>query len=194
MPTQAFFSSEEFPFPKKSSFTDLREHCSSRAGGTSANAPPFPLSRSSFFLSPLFSRQLWLCLACVDKYKNRNYCPTCGVTYDPQDNSVQAVGCSACEFWVHAKCEGLSSVSAICHPILCLVCSKIKTLSFPSFFAIFVVVALFCFVFRGSSLLFSRFSRPLSRRALFLIDQACACLLCLGFCSPILYCTSRDVT
>ena len=54
--------------------------------------------------------QMWLCLPCGEKYKSRNYCPTCGVTYVEDDNTVQAVGCSACEFWVHAKCEGLSTV------------------------------------------------------------------------------------
>lgn len=32
------------------------------------------------------------------------------MTYDDADNSVKAVGCSACEFWVHAACAGLSSV------------------------------------------------------------------------------------
>lgn len=54
--------------------------------------------------------QVWLCLPCGDKYKDRNYCPTCGVTYDANDNSVEAVGCAACEFWVHASCEGMSTV------------------------------------------------------------------------------------
>lgn len=32
------------------------------------------------------------------------------MTYDDADLSVKAVGCSACEFWVHAACAGLSSV------------------------------------------------------------------------------------
>ena len=54
--------------------------------------------------------QIWLCEPCGEKYTKRNYCPTCGVTFDEADNSVKAVGCSACEFWVHAACAGLSSV------------------------------------------------------------------------------------
>lgn len=66
--------------------------------------------------------QMWLCLPCGEKYKSRNYCPTCGVTFEELDNTVQAVGCSACEFWVHAKCEGLSPVRVclrVVHPSGC---------------------------------------------------------------------------
>lgn len=64
---------------------------------------------SSRFVTCLY-HQIWLCAPCGEKYTKRNYCPTCGVTYDDADNSVKAVGCSACEFWVHAACAGLSSV------------------------------------------------------------------------------------
>lgn len=57
--------------------------------------------------------QIWLCSPCLDKYKERNYCPKCGVTYHEHDNMVQAIGCAACEFWVHASCEGLSTVRVV---------------------------------------------------------------------------------
>ncbi|CAN0543743.1 unnamed protein product, partial [Ectocarpus sp. 12 AP-2014] len=58
---------------------------------------------------PRAQEKIWLCSPCLDKYKERNYCPKCGVTYDEHDNMVQAIGCAACEFWVHASCEGLST-------------------------------------------------------------------------------------
>ncbi|CAN0230217.1 unnamed protein product, partial [Ectocarpus fasciculatus] len=58
---------------------------------------------------PRAQEKMWLCSPCLDKYKERNYCPKCGKTYDEHDNMVKAVGCAACEFWVHASCEGLST-------------------------------------------------------------------------------------
>lgn len=64
-------------------------------------------------MAVVVSFQMWLCSPCLDKYKERNYCPKCGKTYDEHDNMVKAVGCAACEFWVHASCEGLSTVRVV---------------------------------------------------------------------------------
>lgn len=58
--------------------------------------------------------QLWLCLPCGGKYTARNYCPKCMVTWvDGRDDAANALGCSACDFWVHAECEGVTKVYCI---------------------------------------------------------------------------------
>lgn len=94
--------------------------------------------------------QVWLCSPCCDKYKDRNYCPTCGVTYDSEDNSVEAVGCAACEFWVHAKCEGMTRVRAF-PPSVAAVLLVLGVLGCRGGFPPVVLLFFFCFRFVARS-------------------------------------------
>lgn len=59
----------------------------------------------------LAKEPILLCGCCQDKFRSKNYCPTCEVTWMDEDDEtrVNTMGCDLCNFWVHAKCEGVMS-------------------------------------------------------------------------------------
>ncbi|XP_064595526.1 LOW QUALITY PROTEIN: histone-lysine N-methyltransferase 2A-like [Liolophura sinensis] len=49
-----------------------------------------------------------LCYECGKLMDKGNFCPVCHKCYSDDDWESKMIQCSACDSWVHAKCEGLS--------------------------------------------------------------------------------------
>lgn len=55
-----------------------------------------------------FVGNLPMCSKCFTQRQKGNYCPLCNKSYLENDYNIKMMECGPCQYWMHAKCEGLT--------------------------------------------------------------------------------------